>query len=108
MTAAGVPQPEWSTAAPPAYPCVVKASDRQGQRAMSIVRSEEDLEAAAARARAAARGCRALFEAFVPGPEVTVNGFSIHGRFLPVAVTFITRRFNLFRVDSAPPPREPV
>jgi hypothetical protein len=28
--------------------------------------------------------------------------------FLPVAMTFITRRFNLFRVDSAPPPREPV
>jgi hypothetical protein len=27
--------------------------------------------------------------------------------FLPVAMTFITRRFNLFRVDSASPPREP-
>jgi biotin carboxylase len=28
-----------------------------------------------------------LFESFVEGPEVTVNGFSVGGRFLPVAVT---------------------
>jgi biotin carboxylase len=87
LEAAGVAQPAWSTESPPAYPCVVKASDRQGQRAMTIVRSPDDLERAAAFARAGARGGRALFEAFVPGPEVTVNAFSAGGRFHPVAVT---------------------
>ena len=54
---------------------------------MTIVSSPDDLEQAAARARSAARGGRALFEAFVPGPEVTVNAFSVGGRFHPVAVT---------------------
>ncbi|HKV68037.1 MAG TPA: hypothetical protein VJN72_08095, partial [Gaiellales bacterium] len=38
LDAAGVPQPRWSTDAPPSYPCVVKAADRQGQRAMTIIR----------------------------------------------------------------------
>jgi biotin carboxylase len=87
LEAAGVPQPAWSTESPPGYPCVVKASDRQGQRAMTFVSSPDDLEQAAATARAGARGGRALFEAFVPGPEVTVNAFSAGGRFHPVAVT---------------------
>jgi len=87
MSDAGVPQPAWSIDRPPSYPCVVKASDRQGQRAMSIVHNEAELDGAVTLARAAARGGRALFEAFVPGPEATVNGFSVDGRFLPIAVT---------------------
>ena len=87
LGAAGVPQPAWSADGPPGYPCVVKASDRQGQRAMTIVGSSDDIEQAAGRARAGARGGRALFETFVPGPEVTVNAFSVGGRFHPVAVT---------------------
>ena len=87
LDAAGVPQPAWSPDAPPSYPCVVKAPDRQGQRAMSVISRPEDLEAAAALARRGSRSGRAVFEAFVPGPEVTVNGFSVDGRFVPVAVT---------------------
>jgi biotin carboxylase len=87
LDSAGVPQPAWSAEGPPSYPCVVKASDRQGQRAMTIVDSPDRIEEAAAAARAAARGGRALFEAFVPGPEVTVNAFSTGGRFHPVTVT---------------------
>ena len=43
LDAAGVPQPAWSTDEPPAYPCVVKAPDRQGQRAMSILADPADL-----------------------------------------------------------------
>ena len=84
---AGVPQPRWSADAPPAYPCVVKPADRQGQRAMTIVPDPEGLEAAVTRAREASRSGRAIYEEFVPGPEVTVNAFSVAGRFLPVAVT---------------------
>ena len=60
LDAAGVPQPRWSTDAPPSYPCVVKAADRQGQRAMTIIRDPDGLDerrrARPAAARAAA-GC---------------------------------------------------
>jgi S-sulfo-L-cysteine synthase (3-phospho-L-serine-dependent) len=87
LDAAGVPQPAWSTAEPPAYPCVVKAPDRQGQRAMSILADPSDLAAAAARAASESRSGRVLFEAFVPGPEVTVNGFTAEGRAVVAAVT---------------------
>lgn len=87
MGAAGVAQPAWLTDAAPGYPCVVKAADRQGQRAMTIVHHPDDLEAAAMVARAGSRSGRALFELYVAGPEVTVNGFSIDGRYFPVATT---------------------
>ena len=86
LDAAGVPQPAWSTAGPPAYPCVVKAPDRQGQRAMSILADPADLAAAAGRAAAESRSGRVLYEAFVPGPEVTVNGFTADGRAIVAAV----------------------
>jgi biotin carboxylase len=87
LDAAGVAQPRWSTASPPAYPCVVKAPDRQGQRAMTIVRDAGGLDEATERARQGSRTGRVLYEEFVPGPEVTVNAFSVEGRFLPVTVT---------------------
>lgn len=87
FTAQGIPQPAWSADAPPAYPCVVKAPDRQGQRAMSIIHAVEGLEAAVATARSGSRSGRVLFEALVPGPEVTVNGFSTGGEFVAVTVT---------------------
>jgi biotin carboxylase len=87
LDAAGVPQPAWSLDAPPSYPCVVKAPDRQGQRAMSVVARRDDVDAAATVARRASRSGRVVFEALVPGPEVTVNGFTVDGRFVPVAVT---------------------
>jgi biotin carboxylase len=83
----GVPQPRWSTDAPPSYPCVVKAPDRQGQRAMTMLRDSGGLDAAADRARRGSRSGRVLYEEFVPGPEVTVNAFSAGGRFVPVTVT---------------------
>ena len=86
MDAAGVPQPAWSTERPPGYPCVVKAADRQGQRAMTVVREPAGLEAALKRAREGSRSGRVVLEQFVPGREVTVNGFCVHGRHVVVGV----------------------
>jgi biotin carboxylase len=77
---AAVPQPAWSLDGPPGYPCVVKAPDRQGQRAMTIVRTPNELRDAEARALAASRSGRILYEAYLAGPEVTVNGFAAGGR----------------------------
>lgn len=84
---AGVPQPEWSVTEPPGYPCVVKAPDRQGQRAMTVIGHPDELDAAVVAARRSSRSGRVVFERYVEGPEVTVNGFSVDGRFTPIAVT---------------------
>jgi biotin carboxylase len=88
---AGVPQPRWRLVTELErglpVPCVVKAPDRQGQRGLSVVRDERDLEAAIAAAVDASRSGSALVEELVEGPEVTVNAFSVHGEFVPLTVT---------------------
>ncbi len=88
---AGVPQPGWrlahnvAEALPP--PCVVKPPDRQGQRGVSVVRTAAELESAVARALAESRSGSCLVEELVEGPELTVNGFSVAGRFHTLTVT---------------------
>jgi biotin carboxylase len=91
LEAAGVPQPRWRLVQElerglPA-PGVVKAPDRQGQRGLSLVRDERELEAAIAMAVEASRSGAALVEELVEGPEVTVNAFSVDGEFIPLTVT---------------------
>jgi cysteine synthase A len=70
-----------------AFPCVVKAPDRQGQRGLTFVRAAEELRPALEEARAESRSGAVLVEEVVPGPELTVNAFSLDGRFVPLAVT---------------------
>ena len=69
------------------YPCVVKAPDRQGQKGLVLARAEEQLADAFALALAESRSSVVLVEELVPGREVTVNAFSIDGRFTPLTVT---------------------
>jgi biotin carboxylase len=87
----GVPQPGWEAVgeAEPELraPCVVKAPDRQGQKGLSLVLDDAELDDALALARASSRAGVVLVEEFVDGPEVTVIGFSSAGRFVPLAVT---------------------
>ena len=97
LAEAGVPQPEFSVcatldeaeaaAARVGYPCVVKPPDRQGQRGLALVEDSDSLAAAVQQARAASRAGACLVEELVEGAEVTVNGFSIEGRFHPLTVT---------------------
>ena len=91
LAAAGVPQPAWHLVSGPEeglpVPCVVKAPDRQGQRGLSLVEDAADLEAAITRALSESRNGHALVEEVADGPEVTVNAFSIAGRFHPLTVT---------------------
>jgi biotin carboxylase len=94
---AGVPQPDFEIcsdageAADAAlrlgFPCVVKATDRQGQRGLSLVRTQEELPGAVEAALAEARSQTVLVEELIPGREVTVNAFSAGGRFHPLTVT---------------------
>ena len=69
------------------FPCVVKAPDRQGQRGLALVRDRVELEAAVAAALEESRFGTALVEEHVDGPEVTVNAFSLDGRFHALTVT---------------------
>ncbi len=97
FAAAGVPQPESRVTrtlgeaedAAPAlgFPCVVKPPDRQGQRGLSLVRRAGELPRAFELALAASRGGDVLVEEQVDGPELTVNAFSVAGRFHPLTVT---------------------
>jgi biotin carboxylase len=94
---AGVPHPRHvvcatieqaaSAAAGLGYPCVVKAPDRQGQKGLVLVRDESLLEEAFALALGASRSNVVLMEELIQGREVTVNAFSIDGRFTPLTVT---------------------
>ena len=88
---ARVPQPAWWLVSGVeqglAVPCVVKAPDRQGQRGQSLVEDASRLRPAILRALEASRNGHALVEELVDGPEVTVVGFSVEGRFHPLTVT---------------------
>jgi biotin carboxylase len=88
---AGLPQPRWravtSADGGAELPCVVKPPDRQGQVAVTLVRDRAELQPALERALVASRSGVALVEEPVEGPEVTVNAFSVGGRFHPLTVT---------------------
>jgi biotin carboxylase len=91
LTSAGVPQPSWHIVSEHVdglpVPSVVKAPDRQGQKGLTLVRSEEELPTAISRAIEESRSGAAIVEEVVDGPEVTVNAFSLRGEFHPLTVT---------------------
>jgi biotin carboxylase len=77
------------------YPVVVEAPNRAGERGVGLARNGDALAAAAAEALADARGDYCLVEELVGGRVVTVNAFSVRGRFVPLTVT---------DREQAPPP----
>ena len=94
---AGVPQPRYAVCSGAAeaaaaaeeigYPCVVKAPDRQGQRGLTLVTEARRMSSAVEIALDASRSATLLVEQHVQGHEVTVNAFSVDGRFRPLTVT---------------------
>ena len=91
LAEAKVPQPGWHIVSESEeglpVPSVVKAPDRQGQKGLTLVRSEDELPAAIGRAIEESRSGVAIIEELVDGPEVTVNAFSLRGDFHPLTVT---------------------
>jgi biotin carboxylase len=88
---AGVPQPRWAVTNAAAdevpVPCVVKPVDRQGQKGLSVVETRGGLARAIAAALEESRSTVVMVEELVPGPELTVNAFSLDGVFHPLTVT---------------------
>ena len=91
FAAAGVPQPRWRPAVQAAadvpLPAVVKPADRQGQSGLTLVRERAGLADAVELAVSESRAGIAIVEEYVDGPELTVNAFSVAGRFHPLTVT---------------------
>jgi biotin carboxylase len=93
----GVPQPRFIVCSGPdeaaaageevGFPCVVKAPDRQGQRGLTLVTEPAQMRTAVDVALDASRSATLLVEEHVAGRELTVNGFSLAGRFRPLTVT---------------------
>ncbi len=81
---------------PPAYPCVVKAADSQGQRGMTVVQTPDQLPHALSLAKDASRTRVAVVERFRVGPEFTINAWMNEGDVESVAV--------LDRITFNPPP----
>jgi biotin carboxylase len=105
LAAAGLAQPRsivcrtldeaTDAAAALGYPVVVEAPDRSGERGVALAADRKALVAAATAALAQSRGEYCLVEELVGGRLVTVNAFSLDGRFVPLTVT---------DREQAPPP----
>jgi biotin carboxylase len=68
-------------------PAVVKPVDRAGQKGVAVVSDPAALAGAIAHAVELSRNGLALVEELIPGPEITVNAFSVAGTFHPLTVT---------------------
>jgi biotin carboxylase len=94
---AGVPQPEFEVCTTPreavaaarrvGFPCVLKPTDRHGQRGLTHVETRHELDEAIEEALEQSRSGVLLVEELVDGPEVTINAFSLRGRLHPLTVT---------------------
>jgi len=97
LAAAGIAQPRslvcrtveevTAAAAELGYPVVVEAPDRSGERGVGLVRDRRELADAATAALSEAPGDYCLVEELVGARIVTVNAFSLDGRFVPLTVT---------------------
>jgi biotin carboxylase len=97
LAAAGIAQPRSlvcrtleevaGAAAELGYPVVVEAPDRSGERVVALAYDHTMLTKAASVALAESHGDYCLVEELVGGRLVTVNAFSLDGRFIPLTVT---------------------
>jgi biotin carboxylase len=77
------------------FPLVVEAPNNLGERAVRLARTADELAAACAGALAESRGDYCLVEELPGLRPVTVNGFALGGRFVPLTIT---------DPEPAPPP----
>jgi biotin carboxylase len=97
LAASGVPQPRsiacrsladvMKAAEELGYPVVIDAPDRSGERGVALARNRKAVAEAAADALGESNDEYCLVEELVGGRIVTVNAFSLGGRFVPLTVT---------------------
>nr|WP_306239518.1 ATP-grasp domain-containing protein [Ornithinimicrobium cryptoxanthini] len=68
-------------------PVIVKPADAQGQRGLSQVTDAADFSRALDHALTHSRTGRAIVEEYVPGPEISVNGYLQDGRLVFIGVS---------------------
>ncbi len=105
LAAAGIPQPRsilcrsleavLEAADELGYPVVIEVPDRAGERGVGLARDRKAAAGAAAEALGESSDEYCLVEELVGGRIVTVNAFSLGGRFVPLTVT---------DREQAPPP----
>lgn len=74
-------------ALPPVYPVIVKPTDRSGSRAITLVRTGEELDEAVKRAIDQSFEKRAIIEEYIPGAEYSVETISYEGHHTCLAIT---------------------
>jgi len=94
---AGVANPRWAACrsaeeaaalfAALGGPMIVKPASGTGSEAVSRVDAPGQVAGAFARAAAVSHGGGVLCEEYVDGPEVSVEGCVVEGRFVPIAIT---------------------
>ncbi len=97
LAASGIPQPRsiacrsladvMNAAEELGYPVVIDAPDRAGERGVGLARNRKAVAVAAADALGESSDEYCLVEELVGGRIVTVNAFSLGGRFVPLTVT---------------------
>jgi biotin carboxylase len=97
LAASGIPQPRsiacrsladvMKAAEELGYPVVIDAPDRAGERGVGLARNRKAVAEAAADALGESNDEYCLVEELVGGRIVTVNAFSLGGRFVPLTVT---------------------
>jgi len=97
LAASGIPQPRsiacrsladvMKAAEELGYPVVIDAPDRAGERGVGLARNRKAVAEAAADALGESSDEYCLVEELVGGRIVTVNAFSLAGRFVPLTVT---------------------
>jgi biotin carboxylase len=97
LAASGIPQPRsiacrsladvMHAAEELGYPVVIDAPDRAGERGVGLARNRKAVAEAAADALGESNDEYCLVEELVGGRIVTVNAFSLGGRFVPLTVT---------------------
>lgn len=63
-----------------AFPFIVKPSDSQGQRGITIVNKQEEYLEAFAHAKQYSRSGKVILEQYIQGPEISVNGYMVDGK----------------------------
>ena len=83
------------------YPIVVKPSDSTGSKGVRYVSDQDSVGAAAIAAMQYSKTGIGIVEQFVEGPEISVEGFVVHGRFTIICLSDKQRTDPPYLLDTS-------